>query len=118
MTDVNAIGRIRDFALAGTDGPPRSLGQGVATLATSFDSSRAPRLKRRPPAREAQNALADPSEQEMCRLVRPHGFVVRIDYQAGQPNERTLKLFRFADRRVPAATFTNFTDLVEWLALS
>ena len=57
----------------------------------------------------------EPSDEEMCRLVRPYGFVVRIDATALIEDRPFLKLYRFADRCHPAGTFAGFSELMQWL---
>jgi hypothetical protein len=113
---LNAIGRIRDFALTGAETQSLAARRGVATRATSFDSSRSPTKGRRlRPIAATKPSRDDPGEQEMCRIVRPYGFVVRIDATALQANKASVKLFRFADRRYPAGTFIGFAELMKWL---
>ena len=95
---MDAIARIRDFALkpAGGGGS-EPVRYGVASSAPSFDS----------PGR--------PNEQEMCRVVRPYRFVVRVDADALREGKAAIKLFRFDNRSCPVGTFASFRDLMDWL---
>jgi hypothetical protein len=111
---MDAIDRIRDFALAPAD-RDRSLAQGVPSLATSFHRSRKHPGRKRLRRVAATPRRDEPSEEEMCRLVRPYGFVVRIDATALIEDRPFLKLYRFADRCHPAGTFAGFSELMQWL---
>ena len=109
---MDAIERIRDFATGGA-GLRVPVRHGVATSARSFDASR--RAKKAAPGGKTGVPLAgesDPSVEEMCRVVRAHGFVVRLDPAARQKGKPALKLFRFADRCHPAGIFDSFADLM------
>ena len=92
---------------------------GVATLARSFDASRRPG-KGAPGGKSGTvpGGDSDPSVEQMCRVVRAHGFVVRLDPTARQQGKPPLKLFRFDDRCCPAGIFESFADMMGALAPS
>ena len=94
---MDAIDRIRDFA------------QTPASTAPTFQ----PRQRR--PQVPSAPAEDEPSVHEMCRLVRPYGFVVRVDATARIARRPALKLLRFTNRSRPAGTFAHFADLMAWL---
>ena len=54
----------------------------------------------------------------MGRIVRPYGFVIRIDADALREKRPALKLLRFNDRSNPVGVFESFAALMQWLAAS
>ena len=113
---MNAIDRIRDFAIGGGVTPASPVSQGIPTLARSFGGSRTARL----PSRRANTTQlydsGEPSEQDMGRVVRPYGFIVRIDADAARRQRPALKLLRLSDRSQPVGVSETFASLMAWLA--
>jgi hypothetical protein len=114
---MDAIDRICDFATGTGSAPSGRVRQGIATLAHSFDRARTAATRVRQPNTAASNSASrELSELDMGGIVRPYGFVVRIDADAVRDKKPALKLLRFNDRSNPVGIFESFAALMEWLA--
>ena len=118
---ADPIERIREFALTPAGKQSVTVRQGIPSAAAAFDASRksSAKLSR---GRVTSTGTgtgtgfdAEPSVLEMCRLVRPYGFVVRIDGDARSQSRPRLKLLRLDDRSKPVRTFESFSEAMQWL---
>jgi len=113
---MDAIDRICDFATGTGRASPDPVGPGIATLARSFERSRAATTRvRQASVATAHSGSGELSEQDMGGIVRPYGFVVRIDADAMRNKKPALKLLRFGDRSHPVGVFESFAALMTWL---